>query len=208
MGTFARGLEMTFKVSIIAELFSLAVGLVAGIAATSKNPAIFAISRAYIEAFRAIPLLVGLIWIYYGVSIVTGIEFTAFTAGILGLGLNYGAYLAEVFRAGLQAIPKGQAESALTLGLTRAQVLTRIVLPQAVRIIIPPLGNSYVSMLKDCTLVSVLGITELFRVGQTIVANNFRPFEIYTFIALVYLVLTIGFSRGLRIVETRIAIKQ
>ena len=143
---------------------------------------------------------------YYGVSIVIGINFTAFQAGVLGLGLFYGAYSAEVFRSGLQAIPRGQREAALTLGLSRWQATYAVVLPQAIRIVTPALTNYFVGMIKDVTLIAVIGLTEFMRTAQTVVSRTFRPFEIYTFVAVVYLLLTITFSRVAAWMERRVPV--
>ena len=161
----------------------------------------------FIDVFRSIPVLVLLIWLYYGLSIVVGVNLTAFQAATLGLALVYGAFLAEVFRSDSEAVPAGQREASLTLGLTRFQTSKSIVLPQAVRIVIPALANSYVGMLKDATLASVLGLNEIMRTAQNVVANTFRPFEIYTFVAGVYLVLVLVFSRLVRILERRAPIR-
>ena len=196
-------LEMTFKVAIASEILALVMGLIAALARSSPSKLLNVPAAIYIDTFRAIPLLVLLIWMYYGVSIVIGINFTAFQAGVLGLGLFYGAYTAEVFRSGLQAIPRGQREAALTLGLSRWQATYAVVLPQAIRIVTPALTNYFVGMMKDVTLIAVIGLTEFMRTAQTVVSRTFRPFEIYTFVALVYLILTITFSRIVAWMERR-----
>lgn len=199
-------LEMTFKVAIASEILALVMGLIAALARSSPSKLLNVPAAIYIDTFRAIPLLVLLIWMYYGVSIVIGINFTAFQAGVLGLGLFYGAYTAEVFRSGLQAIPRGQREAALTLGLSRWQATYAVVLPQAVRIVTPALTNYFVGMMKDVTLIAVIGLTEFMRTAQTVVSRTFRPFEIYTFVALVYLILTITFSRIVAWMERRVPV--
>jgi His/Glu/Gln/Arg/opine family amino acid ABC transporter permease subunit len=188
-------LVATFKVSIVAELIAIAIGLIMGVLRAQKHPLLRAPARIYVEFFRSVPILVLLLWLFFGLKIVLNLDLTVFMAGILGLGLFYGAFLAEVFRAGLQAVPSGQREAGLTLGLSRWHTMTSVVLPQAIRIVVPPLANSYVGMLKDATLVSVIGLVELLRAGQLIVARTFRPFEIFTFIALIYLVITLIFSQ-------------
>lgn len=199
-------LEMTFKVAIASEILALVMGLIAALARSSPSKLLNVPAAIYIDTFRAIPLLVLLIWMYYGVSIVIGINFTAFQAGVLGLGLFYGAYTAEVFRSGLQAIPRGQREAALTLGLSRWQATYAVVLPQAIRIVTPALTNYFVGMMKDVTLIAVIGLTEFMRTAQTVVSRTFRPFEIYTFVALVYLILTITFSRIVAWMERRVPV--
>ena len=192
---FAKGLLVTFEVSIVSELLAIVVGLVAGIARVSGvRPARF-IAVAYIDFFRGVPLLVTLVWVYYGISLLLHINISAFNAGVAGLGVTYGAFLAEVFRAGIEAVPKGQTEGAYSLGLSRVQTMRHIVLPQALRIVFPPLANSFIGMLKDSSLVAILSVTDLMRVGMIVAADTFRAFEAYTFVAAVYYVLTLITAR-------------
>jgi His/Glu/Gln/Arg/opine family amino acid ABC transporter permease subunit len=198
------GLKVTFQVSIVGEIAALFIGLIVGFARSSKSPFVNVPASLFVDAFRAIPLLVLLIWLYYGLAIILNIDFSPFQAGVLGLGLLYGAFLAEIFRSGLQAVPIGQREAAMTLGLSRFQTATRIVIPQAVRIVAPALANTYVGMVKDATLVSVVGLTEIMRTAQTVVVTTFRPFEIYTFVAAVYLVIVLVFSRLVGLLERRL----
>jgi His/Glu/Gln/Arg/opine family amino acid ABC transporter permease subunit len=188
-------LQMTFRLAVLSEVLSLIVGLLVALARSSHSKALSAPASLYVDALRAVPLLVLLIWVYYGVSIVIGITFTAFQAGILSLGFFYGAYNAEIIRAGLQAVPRGQREAALTLGMSRWQASYVVVIPQAIRIVVPALANNFVGMMKDVTLVSVIGLSEFMQVARTVVSRTFRPFEIYTFVAGVYLLLTMIFSR-------------
>jgi His/Glu/Gln/Arg/opine family amino acid ABC transporter permease subunit len=196
-------LGTTFVISATAEALALGIGLVVGVLKAQKSLFMQLPATVYTEVFRSVPILVLLLWLFFGVTIVFGIDLTPFTAGVVGLGLYYGAFLAEVFRAGIQAIPGGQLEAGYTLGLTRLQTLVSIVLPQAIRIIVPPLANSYVGMIKDATLVSVLGLVELMRAGQLVVARTFRPFEVFTYIAFMYLVITLVFTRAVAWFEAR-----
>jgi His/Glu/Gln/Arg/opine family amino acid ABC transporter permease subunit len=202
-----RALRVTFEVSIASEIVALVLGLVLALARMHASPFIRLPAIAFIDFFRAVPLLVLLIWLYYGVSLVLGVTFSTFQAGVMGLGLMYAAFLAEVFRSGLEAIPKGQREAALTLGMSRRQTSRFIVLPQAIRLVIPALANSYIGVLKDATLVSILGLNEIMRTAQNIVVTTFRPFEIYTFVALVYLVIVLAFGRLVSILERRAPIR-
>ena len=192
---FARGLLVTVEISIVSELLAIAVGLIAGIARISGPRPTRMLAVAYIDFFRGVPLLVTLVWIYYGLSLLFHINISAFSAGVFGLGVTYGAFLAEVFRAGIEAIPKGQTEAAHSLGLSRARTMRHIVLPQALRIILPPLANSFIGMLKDSSLVAILSVTDLMRVGMIVAADTFRAFEAYTFVAVVYYVLTLITAR-------------
>ncbi len=203
LSLFAQGLLVTFEVSVAAEVVGIAFGLTGGLARLSRVGLVRSIAIAYIDFFRGVPLLVTLVWIYYGIALLFGINISAFVAGISGLGITLGAYLAEVFRAGVQAIPKGQAEAAHTLGLTRRQIMQYVVLPQAFRIVLPPLANSFIGMLKDSSLVAILAVTDLMRVGMIVAADTFRAFESYTFVAMVYYVLTIVTARIVTRVEKR-----
>lgn len=202
-GQILAALGVTFEISIVAEIAALVIGMLVAIARLQRSPFVRLPAVGFIELFRSVPLLILLIWIYYGLPIIADINFSPFTAGVVGLGLLYGANLAEVFRSGLQAVPAGQREAAATLGLGRLHTACLITIPQAVRIVIPALGNSFVGMMKDTTLVSVLGLAELMRTAQTVVAQTFRPFEIYTFVALIYLVLTLVLGRLLDLIEKR-----
>jgi His/Glu/Gln/Arg/opine family amino acid ABC transporter permease subunit len=206
-GLLLRALKITFEISIVAEIISLAIGLLVAILRVQKARPLQWLAIGFIDFFRAVPLLVLLIWLYYGVTIITGLSFSAFQAGVLGIGLLYGANLAEIFRAGLEAVPTGQREAALTLGLSRRQALQSVVLPQAVRISIPPLGNMWIGVMKDSTLVSILGIQEIMRTAQNVVLTNFRPFEIYTTVAIIYLVLVFIFSRLIAVLERKMPLR-
>ena len=192
---------LTFQLAIVSEILALAVGLLAGLARTSTSKYLRTPVTLYVDAFRSVPLLVLLIWVYYGVSIVLGISFSAFQAGVVSLGFFYGAYNAEIFRAGLQAIARGQREAALTLGLSRWQASYYIVIPQAVRIVTPALANNFIGMMKDVTLVSIIGLSEFMQTARLVVSTTFRPFEIYTFVAGVYFLLTLVFSRFVALSE-------
>ncbi len=205
---FARGLFVTFEVSIVAEIVGIILGLATALARLSRWPVLRLTAIGYIDFFRGVPLLATLVWFYYGVSLLFGINFTAFSAGVSGLGITYGAYLAEIFRSGIQAIPRGQTEAAHTLGLSPRQIMQHVILPQAVRIALPPIGNSFVSMLKDSSLIAVLAVTDLMRQGMIVASDTFRAFEAYTFVAVVYYMLTVLVARGLSIIERRYAISR
>ncbi len=192
---FGWGLLVTFEVSVVAQLIGIVIGLVAGLARLSQRRLVQSLAVAYIDFFRGVPLLVTLVWIYYGVALLFGINITAFVAGVTGLGITLGAYLAEVFRSGVQAIPRGQTEAAYSLGLSRRQTMRRVVLPQALRIVFPPLANSFIGMLKDSSLVATLSVTDLMRVGMIVAADTFRAFEAYTFVAVIYYIVTLITAR-------------
>jgi len=203
---FARGLLVTFEVSVTAEVVGILLGFIAALARLARWPALRAVAIAYIDFFRGVPLLATLVWLYYGVSLLFGISFSAFSAGVAGLGITYGAYLAEIFRAGIQAVPKGQTEASRTLGLTSRQIMMYVVLPQALRITLPPIGNTFVSMLKDSSLIAVLAVTDLMRQGMIVASDTFRAFEAYTCVAVIYYLVTVVVARWVALIERRYAI--
>jgi His/Glu/Gln/Arg/opine family amino acid ABC transporter permease subunit len=198
---FGQGLLVTFEISIVAEIIGIIIGLIAGLARLSQRRIVQSVAIAYIDFFRGIPLLVTLVWIYYGVALLFGINISAFVAGVTGLGITLGAYLAEVFRSGVQAIPRGQTEAAYSLGLSRRQTMRHVVLPQALRIVFPPLANSFIGMLKDSSLVAILSVTDLMRVGMIVAADTFRAFEAYTFVAVIYYIVTFITARAVSRIE-------
>jgi ABC-type amino acid transport system permease subunit len=144
----------------------------------------------YINIFRAIPLLVFILFVYYGIAISFELKITAIQAGILALSLQYSAWLGEIFRGGIQAVSHGQREAALSLGMSRAQAFTQVILPQAFRISIPPTGNMFIGMIKDSSLVYLIGVPELLRTSLLLANRTFRYFEVYFAAVLIYLVLT------------------
>jgi polar amino acid transport system permease protein len=193
------GLVVTFQITIVSMLFALILGLVAGLGRTSRSNAVNTIASLYVEVIRGIPLLVQLFWIYYALS--RFVRLGSNVSAVLGLSVCYGAYIGETFRAGIQSIPKGQMEAARALGLTRGQAMRHIVIPQAVRIVLPPVGNEFIAMLKDSSLVSVLAISDMLRRAREYASRTFAYFESYTLVALVYLVLTLIFSRVVYYIE-------
>ena len=160
-------------------------------------------SRTYVELFRAVPILVMLLWVYYGLPVVLGLSLNAFVAGMVALALCDSAFEAEIFRAGVQSIDRGQIEAADSLGLTYGDKMRYIILPQAIRRVLPPLGNQFVYMLKMSSLVSVIGLTELTRRANELVVSQYRPLEIYTFLVLEYLALILIASQLVRRMERR-----
>jgi His/Glu/Gln/Arg/opine family amino acid ABC transporter permease subunit len=203
---FAQGLLVTFEISIVSQFLGIVIGLIAGLARLSSRRVVQSVAIAYIDFFRGVPLLVTLVWIYYGVALLFGINISAFVAGVSGLGITLGAYLAEVFRSGVQAIARGQTEAAYSLGLSRWQTMRTVVLPQALRIIFPPLANSFIGMLKDSSLVAILSVTDLMRVGMIVASDTFRAFESYSFVAVVYYIVTFITARAVTRIEKYYAV--
>ena len=196
------GLVATFAVTIISIFFALIIGLFAGLGRISQNKTINLISTIYVEIIRGIPLLVQLFYIYYALGPILKLQGPP--AAILAMSICYGAYMAEIFRAGIQAIPKGQMEAALALGLSRSAAMRRVIIPQTIRVILPPIGNEFIALLKDSSLVSILAVSDLLRRGREYASTSFRYFESYTVIALIYLVMTLFFSRLVAIMEERL----
>jgi len=199
--TLLIGALMTLQLAIFSVVIGLVGGSLIGIIRLSPITPIRFLARAYVDFFRGTPLLVQIFMIYFGIPALVqelGLNFTLdrFVAGIIALTLNSAAYIAEIIRAGIQSIETGQGEAAESLGLSSLQTMIYVIFPQAFRRMIPPLGNEFISLLKDTSLVAVIGVEELFRRGQLIVAENYRPFEIYGTVAVVYLCLTLISSQA------------
>lgn len=192
----------TIQLSVMALVLGLVVGLVVALARRSDQALIYAPAAFFVWLIRSTPLLVQLFIIYFGLPQM-GVDLSPVTAGVLGLGINVGAYNAETIRSGIQAIDIGQHEAAKSLGMTPAQAMRRIILPQAFRIIIPPLGNNFIILIKDSSLVSTITVVEVTMRTQQFVGSTFKPFEMYLLAALIYAVLTSVVALGLRAVEKR-----
>lgn len=195
---------VTVRITALGFTLALVLGTLLGIVRSRDDWLSYPVG-AYVEFFRGTPLLVQLFFIYYGLPQV-GITLDAWTAGVVGLGLNGGAYIAEIVRGALAGIDRGQYDAAHALGMGWPSVLAWVVLPQALRTATPPLVNSFASLLKESSLVSVLAITEIMNVAKMIYSRTFRAFEIYAVIALIYFALTFVFSRLSRMLEKRMAL--
>lgn len=195
----------TLKLTFFSVLIGLVLGTFIGMGRLSKIKVINIPSTVYVEFLRGTPLLVQISIVYFGLPQL-GIQLQAYPAAIVALGLNSGAYIAEIVRAGIQSIPKGQYEAARSLGLTHWQAMRYIILPQAFKNILPALGNEFITLTKDSSLASVIGVTELMRRGQFVITRTFQTFSIYFGIALIYFVMTFTISRIVRYVEKRMAI--
>lgn len=199
IGFIGDGLVVTFQITIVSMTFALILGLIAGLGRTATNSFFNILASLYVEVIRGIPLLAQLFWIYYAMS--RFIRLGPQVSAVLGLTICYGAYIGETFRGGIQSIPKGQMEAARALGLTRGQAMRHVIIPQAVRVILPPVGNEFIAMLKDSSLVSVLAISDMLRRGREYASRTFAYFETYTLVALVYLLVTLIFSRVVFYIE-------
>jgi len=195
------GIFYTLLVTFLGSSAAILVGLLVGLGKLSKNPTLRLSVSIYTEILRGVPLLVLLFYIYYALG--EFIQMPALVAAVIGFGFSYGAYMADVFRAGIEAIPKEQGEAARSLGMNANQALTQIILPQSMRTIIPAIGNQTLGMLKDTSLVSVLAISDILRVGNEYATKHFNFFETYTYVALTYLLLTLLLSRLVHKLEYR-----
>lgn len=199
------GLWLTLGLSVTAIVLSVIMGVVLALSALSTSRLMRLASRTYVEVFRSIPLLVLLLWVYYGLPMITGLQFGAFAAGVISLALSDAAFESEIFRAGIQSVAKGQREAAHTLGLSSRDAFRFVVFPQAIRTILPALGNQFVYVLKMSSLVSVIGLQELTRRANELNVTEYRPLEIYTALVVEYLLLILLASWGVRRLESRMA---
>ncbi|MEW5719002.1 MAG: amino acid ABC transporter permease [Chloroflexota bacterium] len=211
----SSGIYLTLYVTFFAYALALVVGLLAGLMRVSRNPVLNTLGTLYVEVIRGIPLLVQILYFFYVIAPALAdhtpepfdqLFRSEVNMGILALAIGYGAYLAEVYRAGIEAIPRGQMEAARSLGMSYVQAMRYVILPQAIRIILPPLGNDFVSMLKDSALLSAISVKELTLWTRQRSANTFRPLEHWTIAALLYLTMTLGLSLIVRHLERRFAI--
>jgi His/Glu/Gln/Arg/opine family amino acid ABC transporter permease subunit len=186
-GAFWHGLPTALSVAAVAIVISVAVGLVLALARMGKPPLSW-LAAAYINVFRGVPALVSVIWVYFGWSLLLGISFTVFQAGVIALVLLYGAFIAEIYRAALEAIPRGQREAGLALGMHPVRVFVQVVLPQATKIAIPNIGSMFIGMVKDTSTFTVIGLLEVVRVTQNLNSSTFQPFVLYTAAAGVYVI--------------------
>ena len=198
------GLTTTMYISIISIVISILIGLLIAIPSLSKNKFLTYLNIGYVEIVRAIPLLVLILWIYYGLPIMTGISFSPFVSGIIALSISESAFQAEIFRAGINSIKKAQWEAGSSLGLGFFRKLRLVILPQAVKNILPAIGNQFVYVLKMSSLVSIIGIGDLTRKANELVVTTYRPLEIYTFLILEYLVLILIVSYLVRRLEKKL----
>ena len=210
------GIKITASVTFASYFLMLIVGMIGALGRLSKNFIFHGLSSLYVEIVRGIPLLVQLIiWYYVVPSVIqkigndTSIGFlmnyraNPLIMAVVGLTFCYGAYMSEIFRAGIQSIPKGQMEAARSLGMSYFQAMRHIILPQAIRVVLPPVGNEFVSLLKDSSLVSVVAVADMTRRGQEYMATHFNPIPVWLFVALMYLILTLFSSRLVSWLEKR-----
>lgn len=206
LNLFAIGALVTVEITALAVLMGIVIGLFVGMGKMSRIIPVRWLCTAYVEIIRGTPLLVQLFIFYFGLPQILGFNIPEYPAAVIALGINSGGYVAEIIRGGILAVEKGQAEAARSLGMSHAQAMRYIILPQAFKKMIPPLGNEFITLLKNSSLATTIGFPELTRAGQIIAGNFYKPFEPYITVAAFYLVMTLGFSRLLSILERRLAI--
>ena len=199
------GLQMTLIISATALVFAMIGGLLLALVDMSRYLAVRAIGLAIGEVIRNTPILVQLLWVYYVLPIVFNIRISSLAEILIGLSVYMAAFMSEVYRSGIQAVPKGHREAAQVLGLTPFQSFRRIVLPQAIRFTLPPLASNFVQLIKFSSLGAVISVTEITRRGMELSSSTFRPLEIFSFIAVVYFFICWPLSMTIRIWEHRLA---
>ena len=202
-----QGAVITIQIKVMAVGCGFFIGMIAALANLSRFKIVRLLVKCYVELFRGTPLLVQIFMIYFALPMVIGQSINPYVAAVTACSINSGAYVSEIFRAGIQSIDKGQMEAGRSLGLTWAQTMRYIVMPQAFKAIIPPLGNEFIAMMKDTSLVSVIGFEELTRRGQLIIARTYGSFEIWTAVAIIYLIMTLSISQLVAFLERRYNIK-
>jgi len=198
-----EGIKVTFLVTIYSICITIPLGCLVGLGRLSRFRPINLLASVYVEIIRGIPLLVQLFYIYFGLS--WYLKVPATVAAVISLSFCYGAYMGEVFRAGISSIPKGQTEAARSLGFNRFQTTWYIILPQAMRTILPPVGNECIALLKDTSLISIVAVADMFRIARMFASKTFLYFETYTVIALFYLIITLILSKCVSIMEARLS---
>ena len=197
------GALVTVKITALSVGLGIVIGLFVGIARIAHSRVLRLLAAIYVDFLRGTPLLVQIFLIYFALPIVTGRHMDPCVAAIASCSINSGAYVAEIFRAGIQSIDAGQMEAGRSLGMTWGQTMRYIIVPQAFKRVIPPLGNEFIALLKDSSLVSVIGFEELTRRGQLVIARTYGSLEIWTCVAIIYLLMTVTISRFVAYLERR-----
>ncbi|XID94479.1 amino acid ABC transporter permease [Paenibacillaceae bacterium WGS1546] len=198
------GAYYTLLITVVSMFFGLIIGLVVALARIKGNRPIRWLAKAYVSVIRGTPLLVQIVIIYYGL-VDYGIKLEPLTAAFVALSINAGAYLSETFRGALLSVPKGQLEAAHATGMTTGQAMRRIVFPQALRVAVPPMGNTFIGMLKETSLVSVITVAELLRSANLLIAQYYVYMPFYLGIAVMYWIMSVGFSSALGMVEKKLS---
>ncbi len=198
-------IPVTILITICSFSLAMILGLIIGVMRISRVKLISNFASIYINVIRGIPLLVQIFFIYFGLGKFLNLD--RFTAGVLAVGICYSAYLAEIFRTGINAIARGQHEAAQALGMTRFQTLRHVIIPQSMRIVIPPIANQFIASLKDSSLVSIIGMREITRAGREYYSQYFVDFQTWVMVAIIYLIMTLTLSRIVKYLEQFYAVK-
>jgi polar amino acid transport system permease protein len=201
------GVWMTLLISAVTLVISVVLGMVVALADMSRLWVLRGLARVWGEGVRNTPILVQLLWMYYVLPIVFGIVISAFTACVIGLSIYSSAFIAEVYRAGIQAVPRGHLEAAEVLGMSRFDSFVRIVVPQAVRTVLPPLAGNFVQLIKYSSLAAVLSVADVTKRAMELSAATFRPLEIFSAVAVIYFAICWPLTQAIRIWERRLAVR-
>ena len=205
-----QSLGQTLLLTLLSLIFAFIIGLIFGLMNVSKSKILNCIGTIYVDGIRGVPLIVLAYFIYFGIPAAvkaigfTDFKLTALVAGTISLSMNAGAYMAEIFRAGIQSVDKGQMEAARSLGLSYGKSMRKVILPQAIRTMIPSIINQFIISLKDTSILSVIGFPELTKAGNIIVGNTFKALQVWGIVAVMYMVVIITFSRVAKRIERRI----
>ncbi|PWJ50723.1 ectoine/hydroxyectoine ABC transporter permease subunit EhuC [Faecalicatena contorta] len=198
------GLKVTLQVTFSAAVLALVLGVISGLARMSKHKMVRFISSVYIEIFRGTSLLVQLFWMYFVLPMI-GIRLSALTAGILAIGLNFGAYCSEIVRSAIQAVPSGQTEACIALNMTKTQRMRRVIIPQAFVMMIPNLGNQLIELLKSTSLVSMITLTDLTYQANILNATTFETTKVYSMLLILYFIIGLPLSKGMKLLEQKVS---
>lgn len=199
------GMAVSLKITLSALVIGFTLGTLLGILQVSKNKLIRALVTLYVTIIRGTPMLIQIVFLYYVLS-VTGIAFSPFISAVLAIGLNSSAYISQIMKSGILSIPRGQLEAAKTLGIRRRDLFRFIILPQAIRIVLPALGNESITLIKDSSLASLIGVVELYKQGQQVISYTYDSLSVYFIVGLLYLTMTTTISYLISILEKRLHI--
>jgi len=203
-----QGLGLTCLLTVLAMTFGLVVGMIVALMRFSKLKIVWLPAYAFTEVFRTTPLLVQVIWVFTVLPLTVGITLSPFFSGLVALGLNVAAFMSEVYRAGITSVASGQSHAALALGMTRLQSLRRIVLPQAILKMVPPMASMWVALFKDTSILAAIGVAEMMTQARVLAAETYRPMEIYTLVAVIYFLVAYPQSLGVNWLFNRFRVKE
>lgn len=205
--TLMQGVKYTLLISLLGIFLGFIIGILAGLARVQTNKFLYSIATIYIELIRGTPLMVQALYVYFALPMIFGIRIDPLIAGVVTIAINAGAYISEIIRGAIQGVDKGQTEAGRSLGLSKFKTFRYIIWPQAFKRMLPSLGNQFIISLKDTSLLTVIGVGELTRQGTIVVSTNFRAVEVYTMVAILYLVMTLSISMVLRYMERKLDVE-